>query len=225
MATVFWDRKRVLWWNSLNMVRPSLQPHTAWLFNVCNGNSEQAKRNVVIRYCPYSWQYSGAHFSCNKKGPTAFWIESIWSPTVQPGLGSLLLSSLSSHEMVDQMIEFWHRQWAADKLSELANSKGLLLRGDWNIGTMLRKLSIWERRLCREKADTYLNFASNTFSIFTVVLVSRRIKKDSPHIIKWLKWLRFENCGLRKDWLQRPTDRFWTLDYIVNWNKYYGLMF
>ena len=44
--------------------------------------SEQATRNVVLRYCPSSWQCSAEHSSCNKEAPEAFSMGSVWSPTI-----------------------------------------------------------------------------------------------------------------------------------------------
>ena len=44
--------------------------------------SEQATRNVFLRYCPYSWQCSAAYCSCNKETPEAFSMGSVWSPTI-----------------------------------------------------------------------------------------------------------------------------------------------
>ena len=74
---------------------------------------------------------------------------------IQPGLGSLWLSSLSSYETVSRRTTFWHRQWAADQRRELTESTGgwLLWRGYSKVGTTLWKMSTSERRLCREVAD------------------------------------------------------------------------
>ena len=44
--------------------------------------SEQATRNVVLRYCPSSWQCSAAYCSCYKEAPEAFSMGSVWSPTI-----------------------------------------------------------------------------------------------------------------------------------------------
>ena len=44
--------------------------------------SEQATRNVVLRYCPSSWQCSAAYYSCNKQAPEAFLMERVWSTTI-----------------------------------------------------------------------------------------------------------------------------------------------
>ena len=60
-----------------------------WLFNV---NTEQPKRNVVIRHCPFSWQCLGTNCSCDKEAPAAFSMGSVWSPTIQPRLCSLWFS-------------------------------------------------------------------------------------------------------------------------------------
>ena len=102
--------------------------------------SEQAMRNVVLRYCPSSWQYSAAYCSCNKEAP--------------PGLDSLWFSSLSSYETV---IGGQLAQWAADQCRELAESTGgwLLWWGYWKLGTMLWKMSMSEHRLCREVAGRW----------------------------------------------------------------------
>ena len=44
--------------------------------------SEKATRNVVLRYCPSSWQCSTAHCCCNREVPEAFSMGSVWSPTI-----------------------------------------------------------------------------------------------------------------------------------------------
>ena len=44
--------------------------------------SEKATRNVVLRYCPSSWQCLAEHCSCNKAAPEAFSMGSVWSPTI-----------------------------------------------------------------------------------------------------------------------------------------------
>ena len=44
--------------------------------------SEQVTRNVVLRYCPSSWQCSATYCSCNKEVPEAFSMGSVWSPTI-----------------------------------------------------------------------------------------------------------------------------------------------
>ena len=44
--------------------------------------SEQAMKNVVLRYCHSSWQCSAAYCSCNKEAPEAFSVGGIWSPTI-----------------------------------------------------------------------------------------------------------------------------------------------
>ena len=44
--------------------------------------SEKATRNVVLRYCPSSWQCSAAYCSSNKDAPEAFSMRSVWSPTI-----------------------------------------------------------------------------------------------------------------------------------------------
>ena len=50
-------------------------------------HSEQATRNVVLRYCPSSWQYLATYCSCNKEAPEAFSMGSVWSPTnIRPDL-------------------------------------------------------------------------------------------------------------------------------------------
>ena len=38
--------------------------------------------NVVLVYCPCSWQCSAANYSCNKEAPGAFSMGSVWSPTI-----------------------------------------------------------------------------------------------------------------------------------------------
>ena len=44
--------------------------------------SENATRNVLLRYCPSTWQCSAAHCRCNKEEPEAFSMGSVWSPTI-----------------------------------------------------------------------------------------------------------------------------------------------
>ena len=44
--------------------------------------SEQATRNVVLRYCPSSWQCSSAYCSHNKEAPEAFSMGNVWSPSI-----------------------------------------------------------------------------------------------------------------------------------------------
>ena len=39
-------------------------------------------KDAVLRYCPSSWQCSGAHCSCDKEAPEAFSMGSVWSPTI-----------------------------------------------------------------------------------------------------------------------------------------------
>ena len=44
--------------------------------------SQQTTRNVVLRYCPSSWQCSAAHCSCNKEASEEFLMGSVWSLTI-----------------------------------------------------------------------------------------------------------------------------------------------
>lgn len=85
--------KEFSWWNSWNVSRPSLQPHTM-------------KRNAVIRHCP-SWQCSTAHCNCNKYAPATFSMGSVWSHSIQPGLFSFWFSYICSHETLPRRTAFW----------------------------------------------------------------------------------------------------------------------
>ena len=95
-ATVFWNQKM----SSFGGIHGMWHDHhcspiqcDSWMS--MKGNSEQATRNVVIRHCVSSWKYSAVHCNCNKEAPAAFLMGSVWSPTIQPGPGSLWISSLS----------------------------------------------------------------------------------------------------------------------------------
>ena len=97
-----------------------------------------------------------------------------------PGLCSLWFSSLSSYEMVigDNILA----QWAADQDSELAESTGgwLLWQGYWKDGVTLRKMSMLERRLCREVAGgvaTRCKYSISDFHCGFIVANDGTLKK------------------------------------------------
>ena len=97
--------------------------------------SEQATRNVFLRYCP-SWQCSAVYCSYNKEAPEAFSMGSVWSPTIIcPNLAPcFFFSSLSSFETV--VGGHILAQWTADQRRELTEitDDWFLWRGYWKIG-------------------------------------------------------------------------------------------
>ena len=63
--------------------------------------SEKVMRNVVLRYCSYSWRCSASLCSCNKEASEAFSMRKcLITHHHLPRLGSLWFSSLSSCETV-----------------------------------------------------------------------------------------------------------------------------
>ena len=85
--------------------------------------SEQVTRNVVLRYCPSSWQCSAVYCSCNREAPEAFLMDIVWSPTIirldlAPCDFHICPCMKQSYE--DNILG----QWAADQHTELAESKG-----------------------------------------------------------------------------------------------------
>ena len=64
--------------------------------------SEQVTRNVVLRYCPSSWQCSAA--------ATKRLLKCLITHHHSPGLCSLWFSPLSSYEMVIGGQHFWHNE-------------------------------------------------------------------------------------------------------------------
>ena len=72
--------------------------------------SEKATRNVVLRYCPSSWQCLAAHCSCNKEAPEAFSMGSVWSPTIiLPDLAPVIFISFLVWNG-RRRTTFWHNE-------------------------------------------------------------------------------------------------------------------
>ena len=113
--------------------------------------SEKAMRNVVLMYCPSSWQCSAAHCSCNKEAPEAFSIASVWSPTIiRPDLSPCdfhLFRRIERSSKFNILVKWQTRGRIGWK-----RIGWLLWRGYWKVGTKLRKMFMSEHRLGREVA-------------------------------------------------------------------------
>ena len=116
--------------------------------------SEQATRNVFLRYCPSSGNARPHTAAATKRLLKRFRWEVFDHPpsSAWTWLPVIFISCLVWNGR--RRTKFWHRQWATDLRRELAESTGwwLLWRGYWKVGTTLRKMSTSERRLYIEVA-------------------------------------------------------------------------
>ena len=115
--------------------------------------SEQTKRNVVLRYCPSSYQCSAAYRSCNKEAPEAFSMGSILSPTIiRPDLAPCVFHLITLWNGC-RRTTFWHNELQTRLENWLkAQASGFY---DESIGKFVPRYqkSTPERRLCREITD------------------------------------------------------------------------
>ena len=74
--------------------------------------SKQATRNVVLRYCPSSWQCLATYCSCNKEAPEAFLMGSVWLP-ISSAQTWLPVIFLLFHHMKRSYEDNILAQWAA----------------------------------------------------------------------------------------------------------------
>ena len=101
--------------------------------------SEQATRNVVLSYCPSSWQCSAAYSSCNKEAPEAFSMVSVSHPP-SSARTSLPVFFMSFHVWNgSRMTTFWHNELQTSVENWLkAQAVGFYDEVDyWKVGTTL----------------------------------------------------------------------------------------
>ena len=113
--------------------------------------SEKTTRNVVLRYCPSSWQCSAAHCSCNKE---RFRWEVFDHPpsSAQTWLPVLLISFLIWNG--GRKTTFWHNELQTGGVENWlkAQTAGFYDEGIGELVPRFEKKSTTERRLCREVA-------------------------------------------------------------------------